>query len=300
MKTYLKIILSIFLFSLLVPFFAKAITFNPPFETKSFEELIDAIINFIFWVAMAIVPIMIIVAAFYFLTSGGNPEKVSTAKKIILFTFIGLFIVLLAKGISSIIEQILKGPPVCVLDGGNGNCPAGCLGNPADPDCVCQNDNGWCGIGCNSANDNDCPGITPALLSQMGDLNGDCVINYADLFFVAKAFGSKPGDPNWNPNVDFKQDNVIDNYDVEIFKFSYGLGVECGDLITPVLLFKMGDLNSDCKIDGADLFFVAHAFGSKPGDPNWNPNVDFKQDNVIDNYDVEIFKFNYGLDVKCS
>ena len=109
MKTYFKIIFSILLFSLLIPLFAKAITFENPFKAKSFEELIDAIINFIFWVAMAIVPIMIVVAAFYFLTSGGDPEKIRTAKKIILYTFIGLFIIFLAKGIVAIIKQILEG-----------------------------------------------------------------------------------------------------------------------------------------------------------------------------------------------
>jgi len=110
MKTYFKIIFSILLFSLLIPLFTKAITFGPPFEGLTFEKLTENIVNFIFWVAMAIVPIMIIVAAFYFLTSGGNPEKVNIAKKIILFTFIGLFIVLLGKGIPSIIRQILEGP----------------------------------------------------------------------------------------------------------------------------------------------------------------------------------------------
>jgi len=259
MKNYLKIIFPILLFSFLIPLFTKAITFESPLKAKSFEELIDAIINFIFWVAMAIVPIMIIVAAFYFLTSGGNPEKVNTAKKIILYTFIGLFIVLSGKGIVSMISQILKGGPI---------------GPPPLE-------------------------LTPALLSQMGDLNSDCKIDSFDLPIVAHAFGSKPGDPNWNPNVDFKQDNIIDNYDVEIFKFNYNLDVKCGDLITPALLSQMGDLNSDCKIDSFDLAIVGKAFGSKPGDPNWNPNVDFKQDNVIDNYDVEIFKFNYELDVEC-
>jgi len=54
---------------------------------------------------------MIIVAAFYFLTSGGDPEKVRTAKRIILWTFIGLIIVLLGKGIISIIWQILGVSP---------------------------------------------------------------------------------------------------------------------------------------------------------------------------------------------
>jgi len=111
MKTYFKIICLIFLVSILVPFLTEAITFGPPFETKSFEELIDAIADFIFWAAMAIAPILIIVAAFYFLTSGGDPEKVKTAKRIIFWTFIGLIIVLLGKGIVATIGQLLGGGP---------------------------------------------------------------------------------------------------------------------------------------------------------------------------------------------
>jgi len=109
MKTYFKIIFSILLFSLLIPLFAKAITFENPFKAKSFEELIDAIINFIFWVAMAIVPIIIIIAGFLFLTSGGDPEKVRTAKKIILYACIGLAIILFAKGIISLIKSVIEG-----------------------------------------------------------------------------------------------------------------------------------------------------------------------------------------------
>jgi len=97
------------LFSLLMPFLTWAITIVSPISATSFEELIDVVINFIFWVAIVIVPIMVIVAAFYFLTSGGNSEKINTAKKIILFTFIGLFIVLLGKGIVAIIKQVLGG-----------------------------------------------------------------------------------------------------------------------------------------------------------------------------------------------
>jgi len=58
---------------------------------------------------MAIVPIMVIVAAYFFLTSGGDPEKVRTAKRIIFWTFIGLIIVLLGKGIVAIIKQVLGG-----------------------------------------------------------------------------------------------------------------------------------------------------------------------------------------------
>ena len=107
MKTNLKIIFSILLFSLLTPFFIKAVTFKNPFQNLTFGKLIENIINFIFWVAMAIVPIVIIIAAYYLLTSGGDPEKVRTAKRIIFWTLIGLFIVLLAKAIPAIIKQII-------------------------------------------------------------------------------------------------------------------------------------------------------------------------------------------------
>lgn len=47
---------------------------------------------------------------------------------------------------------------ICVPDGCNANCPAGCT-VAEDPDCGCQDGNGCCGIGCDSTNDNDCPAV---------------------------------------------------------------------------------------------------------------------------------------------
>ena len=229
MKTYFKIICLIFLFSLLIPLLTKAITFESPFKAKSFEELIDAIINFIFWVAIAIVPIMIVVAAFYFLTSGGDPEKVRTAKRIILFTFIGLLVIFLARGITSLIEQILTGsplppPPACTPDGPNGSCPAHCSVDQ-DPDCGCKNGDGWCGIGCSYAGDNDClpPWFTAELLSKLGDIDKDCEVDEFDVFKLFKAFGSKPGDPNWDPDADLNDDMIVDSCDQSILTIVLGL-----------------------------------------------------------------------------
>ena len=83
MKTYLKIILSLIFFSFLIPFLVEAITIINPLKQKTFGEVINAIIDFIFWAAVLLVPLIIIIAAFYFLTSGGNPEKINTAKRII-------------------------------------------------------------------------------------------------------------------------------------------------------------------------------------------------------------------------
>lgn len=86
-----------------------AVVIPNPLTATTFEELIDSIITFIFYLAIPIVVLMIIIGGAYFLTSGGNPERIRTAKNIILYTLIGFFIVLLAKGIISMLESLLGG-----------------------------------------------------------------------------------------------------------------------------------------------------------------------------------------------
>jgi len=78
-----------------------------PIIPKNFQELIERIIALISYLALAIAPLMIIIAAFYFLTSAGDLEKIKTAKRIILYTFIGLAVILLARTIIAVIEGIL-------------------------------------------------------------------------------------------------------------------------------------------------------------------------------------------------
>src|SRR4030042_3375247 len=83
------------------------VVIDNPLASDSLEDLIDGIITFIFWVATALAPLMILIAAFYFLTSGGNPQQVSTAKKIILYTLIGYTIIIISKGLIIILKDIL-------------------------------------------------------------------------------------------------------------------------------------------------------------------------------------------------
>jgi len=78
-----------------------------PLEAKSFEDILNTIVSFIFWIALAIAPIMIMIAAFFLLTAAGNPQRVDKAKQIILWTVIGLAIILLAKGLISVLRQII-------------------------------------------------------------------------------------------------------------------------------------------------------------------------------------------------
>ncbi len=113
MRKYLiKILFVLLLFICLVPSIAQGqtVTIDNPLGYNDFWELIDKLIDFVFYLSIGIAPIMFTVAGFYFITAGGEPEKVNTAKKIILWTMVGLLIVLSAKGLISFFGQIFGTP----------------------------------------------------------------------------------------------------------------------------------------------------------------------------------------------
>lgn len=80
-----------------------------PLTCDSFEECINKIVDFIFYLAVVLVPLMIIIAGFLFVTAAGNTEKIAQAKKIITWALIGFLIVLISKGIVALITNILGG-----------------------------------------------------------------------------------------------------------------------------------------------------------------------------------------------
>jgi hypothetical protein len=103
-----KILSFLILLSLILPPFVLAdVNIENPLTATSFEEIVDNIINFLFTIAIALVPLMIIIGAFYITTAGGDTNRVTTGKNIILYALIGFAIILLAKGIVGVIEQIL-------------------------------------------------------------------------------------------------------------------------------------------------------------------------------------------------
>jgi parallel beta-helix repeat protein len=55
-----------------------------------------------------------------------------------------------------------------------------------------------------------------------------------------------------------------------------------------------GDLNGDFKVSLADLVILAIAYGSRPGDPGWNPNADIDGNSVVGLSDLVILANHYG------
>jgi len=60
---------------------------------------------------------------------------------------------------------------------------------------------------------------------------------------------------------------------------------------------RMGDVNRDRVIDETDLNLIKAAYGSRPGDPNWNPDCDLNGDGKVDTKDTYVCSRNQGLDI---
>lgn len=59
----------------------------------------------------------------------------------------------------------------------------------------------------------------------------------------------------------------------------------------------LGDIFPDGKIDMKDIAIVAKAFGTAPGDLNWNPEADLNPDGKIDMKDIAIVARAFGTQV---
>ena len=103
-----KLIIFFLLASFLAPLLANAavIKIDNPLEVDTFWDLIDKLIDFIFYLAIPIAAIMFIIAGFYFVIAAGDPNKITFAKQMIFWTTVGLFIVFLAKAFIVLFTEI--------------------------------------------------------------------------------------------------------------------------------------------------------------------------------------------------
>jgi len=78
-----------------------------PMTADSFEGIIGGIIDFIFKIALFLVPLMVIWGGVLFVSAGGNMEQIKKAKTVIFWSLIGFVVILLARGFSDLLEEIL-------------------------------------------------------------------------------------------------------------------------------------------------------------------------------------------------
>jgi uncharacterized protein (UPF0333 family) len=78
---------------------------------KTFGGLMELIADFIFSLSIPIAVILIIVAGFYMLTSGGNQQRYAKGLAILRWTILGLAVVLIGKGFVSLVRSLLDIKP---------------------------------------------------------------------------------------------------------------------------------------------------------------------------------------------
>lgn len=82
-----------------------------PLNVCTFGDLVDSIMNYIFYIALVLAPLMAVVGAFMLLTAGGDPAQVNKAKEIFLYTGLGLLVVLLGRAVVVAIRGALGVSP---------------------------------------------------------------------------------------------------------------------------------------------------------------------------------------------
>lgn len=104
MKKYLSILC---LTALLVPTLGIAQVEGPPDVDINILDIIKNIVNWVFAIFLGISALFIILAAFQFLTAGGDTQKVSGARDKLLYAAIGIGVAVLSRAVVPVVRNIL-------------------------------------------------------------------------------------------------------------------------------------------------------------------------------------------------
>lgn len=104
--------------ALVIPALASAIAPPPISAPSSISDIsqitggagiLCTIINWIFWLLIVLTIIFVLVAAYKYLTAGGDPEKVKSAGSTLLYAAIAVVVALIAKGLPLIVSSFIGG-----------------------------------------------------------------------------------------------------------------------------------------------------------------------------------------------
>ena len=84
------------------------ITLPNPFGSRGLPTILNGVADGLLLIATPLVAIFIVVGGIQILFSAGNPEKFKKGKQTLLYTVIGFGIVLVAKGVSALIAELLR------------------------------------------------------------------------------------------------------------------------------------------------------------------------------------------------
>ena len=116
LKFFFTILISLILIGAIYPLSIQAddasvfsLDVKSPLQYHNLMELANSIVNILVWVAFAVLTISILYAGFMFIGSGGDTTKIKKAKDALVYTLVGLLIILFSKFIIAIIKGVFSG-----------------------------------------------------------------------------------------------------------------------------------------------------------------------------------------------
>jgi len=81
--------------------------FPGDYTSEKALKILPTILSYVYGTFLVIVVLMIIVAGYMFVTAGGSPEKVTTARNVLMYSLIGLAIAVVARGLIALVAKFL-------------------------------------------------------------------------------------------------------------------------------------------------------------------------------------------------
>ena len=85
-------------------------TDSPIRDVSGVYGVLNGVLRFMYVVFFIVAAIFIVLAAFQYLTAGGDEEKVGKAKNMLIYAIVAIAVALIATGVSSIVRGFLSNP----------------------------------------------------------------------------------------------------------------------------------------------------------------------------------------------
>ena len=88
---------------------------SPVTDETDLQQLFCNIIAWFFWIVIVISVIMVLVAAFDYVTAGDDTEKTTRARKRLTYAAVGIAVALIAAGFPSIVASVIPNSPTATV-----------------------------------------------------------------------------------------------------------------------------------------------------------------------------------------
>ena len=87
---------------------AAGVTIDNPTKHPDLESFIQSIAKWLFNIALVLAPILFVIGGFYYITAQGDPAKIKKAGDLIIWTSIGLILIMLTNGIITLLKDMIE------------------------------------------------------------------------------------------------------------------------------------------------------------------------------------------------